>query len=333
MSLDAFVDHILTGEVMTDPVIAEDGRTYEKESILEYFRSRDHNRLPIVSPWTREPIGKSLKPNIDFKRAIDQFHDHNKISEKSSTEPPQKLVGDKIDEATLASLSDLSKYFECLDPCREVLSSTLDGWTPPCIVMIGPENTGKSTILERLALMSIFPIAEGICTRMPIHVRLRRSKTSEPPLLIVENRKTKEVISRQAIPLLTGYVDVREAMTKYLRRNADGSVSGIDLDHVITLQINSTRVSSIDIIDLPGVVVAATLGQPANMAEVTKQLVMDYIKEYKDRAIFLCTGRATSDTNSNIAFGLIQQLNLQVTTITYCHIHTYIHIYNNPNYF
>ena len=60
MSLDAFVDHILTGEVMTDPVIAEDGRTYEKESILEYFRSRDHNRLPIVSPWTREPSGKSL---------------------------------------------------------------------------------------------------------------------------------------------------------------------------------------------------------------------------------------------------------------------------------
>ena len=314
MSLDAFVDHILTGEIMTDPVIAEDGRTYERESILTYFKSRDHNRLPIVSPWTREPMGKSLKPNIDFKRAIDQFHDHNKIPEKSLfTEPAQKLVGEsKMDEVTLASLSDLSKYFECLDPCREVLSSTLDGWTPPCIIMIGPENTGKSTILERLALMSIFPIAEGICTRMPIHVRLRRSKNSEPPLLIVENRKTKEVISRQAIPLLTGYVDVRDAMTKYLRRNPDGSVSGIDLDHVITLQINSSRVSSIDIIDLPGVVVAATQGQPANMAEVTKQLVMEYIKEYKDRAIFLCTGRATSDTNSNIAFGLIQQLNLQV---------------------
>ena len=220
MSLDVFVDHILTGEIMTNPVIAEDGRTYERESILMYFKSREQNRMPIVSPWTRQQMGKSVRPNVDFKRAIDQYLDQIKISEKSSPQSEQKLVGDhSSDEVTMASLSDLSKYFECLDPCREVLSSTLDGWTPPCILMIGPENTGKSTILERLALMSIFPIAEGICTRMPIHVRLRRSKSSELPLLIVENRKTKEELSRQVIPLLTGHVDVREAMSKYLGRN------------------------------------------------------------------------------------------------------------------
>jgi len=73
MSLDAFVDHILTGEIMTDPVIAGDGRTYERESILAYFDSRESNGMPIVSPLTREPMSKNITPNVDFRRAIDQF--------------------------------------------------------------------------------------------------------------------------------------------------------------------------------------------------------------------------------------------------------------------
>lgn len=314
-TLDSFVDHILTGEIMTNPVFAEDGRTYERESIIAYFKSRDDNRMPIISPLTREVMGKTLRPNIDFKRAIDQYLEEQSKNSLPVVQPlpsPAPLVESIEEVTTLSSLNDLSKYFECLDPCREMLSSTLGGWTPPCIIMIGPENTGKSTILERLALMSIFPIDDGICTRMPIHVRLRRSNRCEPPVLTVEKRATKQVVSRQVIPLLTGHVDVRDAMTKHLRRNNDGSVSGIDLDHVLILQINSPRVSTIDIIDLPGVVVAATQGQPTNMAEVTRQLAIDYIEEYKARAIFLCTCRATSDSNSNIAFGLIQQLNLQV---------------------
>ena len=101
-------------------------------------------------------------------------------------------------------------------------------------------------------------------------------------------------------------------MLRNLCRNRVGTVSGIDLDHFLILEIKSTRVSTIDIIDLPGLVVASSQGQPTNMAEMTKQLALDYINEYKDRAIFLCTGSATHDTNSNIAFGLIQQQNLQV---------------------
>jgi GTPase SAR1 family protein len=45
-------------------------------------------------------------------------------------------------------------------------------------VVLGQESTGKSSILERLAMMSLFPRAETICTRVPIHVRMRNTATA-----------------------------------------------------------------------------------------------------------------------------------------------------------
>lgn len=46
--------------------------------------------------------------------------------------------------------------------------------TPPKILVIGDESAGKSTVLEQLLKMPLFPRKSIFCTRLPIHVRLRR---------------------------------------------------------------------------------------------------------------------------------------------------------------
>lgn len=67
--LDDFLCPI-TLEIMNDPVICEDGYTYERTSIMSI-----HNSL---SPMTRQPINKSkLIPNRALKSAIDRFLSSN----------------------------------------------------------------------------------------------------------------------------------------------------------------------------------------------------------------------------------------------------------------
>ena len=42
----------------------------------------------------------------------------------------------------------------------------------PRIVAIGEESSGKSSTLERIAMLKIFPSDRRLCTRMPIELRV-----------------------------------------------------------------------------------------------------------------------------------------------------------------
>jgi hypothetical protein len=63
------------------------------------------------------------------------------------------------------SLKNMSSLFHMLDITPSFTDKVLPNWVPPCITVIGNESSGKSTILERLLMMSIFPRGEDICTR------------------------------------------------------------------------------------------------------------------------------------------------------------------------
>jgi len=62
-------------QLFQDPVVAEDGHTYEREAITEWIL------LNGTSPITRQPlIIEALRPNFILKQVIDQFE--TKIQEK-----------------------------------------------------------------------------------------------------------------------------------------------------------------------------------------------------------------------------------------------------------
>ncbi len=58
---------------MKDPVIAQDGHTYEREAIIHWLQTNPN------SPLTRQPMRiDALKPNTKLKQAIEKFHKKEK---------------------------------------------------------------------------------------------------------------------------------------------------------------------------------------------------------------------------------------------------------------
>jgi STIP1 family protein 1 len=68
---DWIIDNI-SFQIMHDPVVALNGQSYDKATLLEHIR-RSHS-----DPLTREPLEESdLRPNLALKQACDQFLDEN----------------------------------------------------------------------------------------------------------------------------------------------------------------------------------------------------------------------------------------------------------------
>ena len=60
----------MTHKVMTDPVIAADGHTYERMAIVEWLETHD------TSPLTNDPLpSKVLFPNLAFMKMIRDWKD------------------------------------------------------------------------------------------------------------------------------------------------------------------------------------------------------------------------------------------------------------------
>ena len=55
----------ISHEVMTEPVVAGDGHTYERKNIEEWLR-----RSNAVSPLTNQPMHRRLTPNHALKSII-----------------------------------------------------------------------------------------------------------------------------------------------------------------------------------------------------------------------------------------------------------------------
>lgn len=240
---------VCTDEI-SNPVEAQDGRVYCKTCIEAWFTSCGEREQPVVSPWTRAPIGESLResparPDAHFETA----------------------------DADIPSILKLRQAFSQLDPLRDVLAASLEGWQPPQLVMIGDESSGKSTILERLAMMPIFPRGDHLTTRLPIHLRLRYAEVSQPPRLeVIESATGNTVRGPYVVPSVSGHVDVREQMDAILTEEHKG-LRGVSSTRAIVLHIANRHVPSVDLVDLPGLVATG------EGAAETKALVEAHVKQ------------------------------------------------------
>ena len=179
---------------------------------------------------------------------------------------------------------ELAKHFRDLDPIRDQLAQTLDGWKPPVIAVVGNESCGKSTILERLAWMPLFPKGEDLCTRLPILVSLRcRAQAASPTLRVMEGDR---VVSEKQFDSPDCQEVVRGCMLQVIRNENEG-ISGISRSKQLHLQLSGPHLPNLDLLDVPGLVVNASSGEPESIGKDTHVLVDDVIRQYKDRAVFL----------------------------------------------
>jgi hypothetical protein len=146
----------ISGELMHDPVLADDGHNYERTCIQAWIRSREDRQVQITSLWTRAPMSNNLRDNAELKsRIATAVHERSFVT---------GLEG-------LSSIHQLNAVFAHLDPLRDILAETLDGWRPPQLVVVGQESSGKSSLLERLVVTvtGSRPGAPGRIVACPSH--------------------------------------------------------------------------------------------------------------------------------------------------------------------
>ncbi len=313
----------ITGELMEDPVVAEDGRSYERAQIRQWFAQCTTQGVPITSPFTREEIGPRLLSNHALKQSLAQLLELQQLPPTGAAEGPDGGPAGGPAEGTpgaVGSVHGLGEIFAQLDPLRELLAQCLDGWQPPALVVVGNEKSGKSSQLERLCMMPMFPHDEAICTRLPIQVRLRRGPPRAPRLEVFNeqtNQTEGEIID---VPMESADIDVRAAMDRLVELQ-NGAISGVSTTHAIILHIQSSSVPNLDLVDLPGVVVNPAVGEPDDMPQLTKDLVNTHIERHKAHSMFLCAVDATTAPNASTALQLLRDkgvLDKTIGVITMC---------------
>ena len=182
------------------------------------------------------------------------------------------------------------QFFQMLEPIREVLDQTLEGWDTPIIVVFGAESAGKSTILERIAMIPIFPKGEDLCTRLPIRVRLRNSQQAKKASLVVLEKKGKggfkAVGGPGEIDLAKGEDIVRQKMNDIIEKE-NKTVVGISQTMQIELTLEGPDYPNLDLIDIPGLVANSKKDEPDDLKQQTHDLLDTIIGDTKGRAIYL----------------------------------------------
>ena len=104
-------------KIMVDPVIAEDGNSYEREEIERWFR--EHH----WSPLTNQPIGTTLTENIYLRKLIQDWQRAKQAHESSAGALAGRLCNASTKEKALDYIGRISELIETSDAVDEVMLS------------------------------------------------------------------------------------------------------------------------------------------------------------------------------------------------------------------
>jgi hypothetical protein len=206
------------------------------------------------------------------------------------------------------------RWAKVLDACKQLCMGVGEGLgeeeqidlTPelPRIIVIGDESSGKSSTLERVAMVDLLPRAHGISTRQPIVLKLRTDPAYEydKPRLTVQIPDAAEDIKAQIDAGNLTSMKVQELLTKHMN-NLKTQGIGVVQDKEIEVEVRSNNVPSLDLVDLPGLIVT----QDAHgIAEATEELTRAYLKKENTGAVLCVVSSETSNLRTTKAFRVLQ---------------------------
>jgi len=173
----------------------------------------------------------------------------------------------------------------------------------PTIVVIGSESAGKSSTLERIAGLSLFPRDDKICTRMPIKLSLINSGDSE-------SRVTLKFPGR--VDLVVTEADAASAVGKLMSEVVPPG-HGV-IDEQLTIEVRKPSVPTLDLVDLPGIVAASIEGEPADMMSRTRALSERYLRDHSTIVVAVVPANITRVRDSQ-AIQLVQAAKKEEVTL------------------
>ena len=225
-------------------------------------------------------------------------------------EPALKRQKRNDGEASAAPLLEQLRYGQVIKKIAEIRKLTKEEekkkighqMVLPRIIVIGNESSGKSSTLERIAGQPVLPCDTGICTRAPVVLELKY----DPTVLDAQ-------ISFRGF---TGeYEQVRDA--EQARSKVQAAMDslkdvGVDPDKEVRVKIVSQDVPTLDLVDLPGIVLArnnthGSGNEPDSIAQQTVDCTTRFLAS-GETGVVLCVVRADEPNLRTVkALGLLQE--------------------------
>uniref|UniRef100_A0A0E0GXD1 Dynamin-type G domain-containing protein n=3 Tax=Oryza TaxID=4527 RepID=A0A0E0GXD1_ORYNI len=178
----------------------------------------------------------------------------------------EDVKGGIAGSAMAASYNDqIRPLLDAVDRLRQ-LNVSQEGIQLPTIVVVGDQSSGKSSVLESLAGISL-PRGQGICTRVPLVMRLQDAGDDDEPALRLEYSGGRVVATSEA--------EVADAINAATAEIA-GCGKGIS-NAPITLVVRKKGVPDLTLVDLPGITRVPVKGQPEDIYDQIAGIIKAYI--------------------------------------------------------
>ncbi|KAI1885205.1 hypothetical protein AGOR_G00217780 [Albula goreensis] len=215
----------------------------------------------------------------------DSTEDVSTALEIEESQPMEGVFHSHLDER-------VRPYIDLIDSLR-VIGIEKD-LALPAIAVIGDQSSGKSSVLEALSGVAL-PRGSGIVTRCPLELKLRKLRGGIQWRAVISYKD--EFIQFDDPSLVEGYVAKAQ-------NELAGEGVGI-CDELITLEISAPDVCDLTLIDLPGIARVPVKGQPEDIGEQIKNLILNFIE--KNETIILVVVPCNVDIATTEALRMAQE--------------------------
>ncbi|XP_073057138.1 dynamin-related protein 4C-like [Primulina eburnea] len=203
------------------------------------------------------PVGEEISSPENHKTTVEDLSLISVSTEECNAVP----VGSA---PIVSSYNDrIRPLLDAIDRLRH-LNIMQEGIQLPTIVVVGDQSSGKSSVLESLAGISL-PRGQGICTRVPLIMRLENHLNHQPEIYLE--------FDGRVVP--TDEENISHAITAATDEIA-GHGKGIS-NTPLTLIVKKNGVPDLTMVDLPGITRVPVHGQPEDIYEQISKIIMEFI--------------------------------------------------------
>jgi len=181
----------------------------------------------------------------------------------------------------------------------------------PRIVVVGTQSSGKSSVLNSIISMDILPTGQNMVTRTPLDIRLHKLKKNSDGYIEFGKYNSNgwnseyKIGIHTPIPTEDEIYKIREYIQIKTNELAGNNMNISDIP--IILNIYSSDVPNLSLVDLPGLTMVACIdkGQSIDIKERIENLVSTYIKD--DKTIVLVVMHSRSDLETDLGLALVKK--------------------------
>ncbi|OMJ90041.1 hypothetical protein SteCoe_7723 [Stentor coeruleus] len=153
----------------------------------------------------------------------------------------------------------------------------------PEIIVVGEQSSGKSSVLQSIIEREILPKGQGIVTRCPIRIRMQKSK-EEREYACFEHLGSKEFTLDEVSEIIK-------------KRTEELTEIEYVTDTEITIDLYGPNMTSLTLVDLPGIVSIASEGQPEDIVQRIEKIVRQRINS--SHVLILAITPASNDSSNS----------------------------------